>query len=156
MDPRARWWILRGVGGLSDAERYYLDVNGFLVRRGVLGRRDLATLRRCVDDLAVHPGTTVASQRFAGHLAQAAPFRALIDHEAVFAVVRELCGPHVRLDHAYGIVMAPNTAGLDLHGGGHPFDPAQYWVVDRDGVHAGLVAALWGLSDYDDGDGGFA
>ena len=141
---------------LSDAERYFLDVNGFLVRRGVLKPLEVERLQRCVDELNVQPGTTIASQRFTGHLVRDPAFRALIDHPAVFDVVRELCGPLVRLDHTYGIVMAPGTRGLDLHGGAVPFDPSQFWVADGTGVHAGLVAALWSLSRAEDGDGGFA
>ena len=71
-------------------------------------------------------------------------------------VVLELCGRSVRLDHTYGIVMAPGTSGLDLHGGGTPFDPAQYYVVEQGRLHTGLVAALWSLTDSRPGDGGFA
>ena len=81
--------------------------------------------------------------------------RNLVDHDAVLDVVRELCGPQVRLDHAYGIVMAPGTAGLGLHGGGVPFDPAQYYLVDSTGIHTGLIAVQWAISDHAQGEGGF-
>ena len=67
----------------------------------------------------------------------------------------ELCGAGVRLDHTYGIVMAPGTGGLGLHGGGVPFDPAQYYVVEGGRLHTGLVAALWSLSGSGQGEGGF-
>lgn len=141
---------------MSALERYTLDVQGYLVRRRVLGRRALAVLHRAVDALHARPGSTIASQRFAEHLGRDEAFRALMDHEAVFEVVRELCGPAVRLDHAYGIVMAPGTSGLALHGGATPFDPAQYYVSDAGGVHTGLVAVLWSLVDSEPLDGGFA
>ena len=82
-------------------------------------------------------------------------FQHLIDHPAVFDLVVELCGVHVRLDHAYGIVMAPGTSGLGLHGGATPFDPAQYYLV-RDGrIRCGLVAVQWALVDHPAGGGGF-
>ncbi|NJM26037.1 MAG: hypothetical protein HC859_11670, partial [Bacteroidia bacterium] len=88
----------------------------------------------------------IMSQRFSGHLARHPAFLALLDHPAVIDVVTELCGPTVRLDHAYGIVMDPGNVGLDLHGGGHAWDPAQYYTVDRHGIHTGLVAVQWAIS----------
>jgi len=144
------------VGPLSDPERYAFDVQGYLVRRGVLMPAEVTALNAAVDGLRTPPpGGTIESQRFNGHLPKAPAFRALIDHPAVFDVVVELCGPHVRLDHTYGIIMTPGTSGLGLHGGASPFDPAQYYVV-RDGrIHCGLVAAQWALVDHPPGAGGF-
>jgi Phytanoyl-CoA dioxygenase (PhyH) len=144
------------VGPLTAAERYSFDLQGYLVRRGVLTGTEIAVLNAAVDGLRVPPpAETIQSQRFSGHLPSAPAFRALIDHPAVLEVVVELCGRYVRLDHAYGIVMAPRTRGLDLHGGGTPFDPAQYYVV-RDGrISCGLVSAQWALVDHPAGGGGF-
>ncbi len=149
-------WFPVPVAGMSAEERYALDLRGYLVRPAVLGRRELAALHRAVDALGVRPGATVSSPRFSGHLGTDPAFRALIDHPAVLDVVRELCGAGLRLDHTYGIVMAPGTRGLDLHGGAVPFDPAQFYVADASGLHTGLVAALWSLVDSQPGDGGFA
>ena len=81
--------------------------------------------------------------------------RDLIDDDAVIDVMRELCGPHVRLDHAYGIVMAPETSGLGLHGGAIPFDPAQYYLVENGHIHCGLTVVQWAVSDHPAGQGGF-
>jgi hypothetical protein len=145
-----------GRGALTDAERYRFDLQGFLVRPGVLRAREVAGLHEAVDALGVPaPGTSVASQRFSGHLQADARFRALVDHPAVLEVVRETCGPHVRLDHTYGIVMAPGTAGLALHGAGTPFDPAQYYRSDGGRIVTGLVAVQWALVDHPPGGGGF-
>lgn len=144
------------MGPLTDAERWSFDVRGYLVRRRVLDAGMLGRLNAAVDRLGLpDPGETIASQRFRGHLGADAAFRDLLDHPAVFDVVVELCGPHVRLDHAYGIVMSPGTSGLGLHGGGTPFDPAQYYEVRSDGIHCGLVAVQWALVDHRPGDGGF-
>ena len=144
------------MGPLSDAERYALDVRGYLVRPRALTTAEVAALNRAVDDLAVPPpGDSIQSQRFSGHLPRAAAFRALIDHPAVFDVMVELCGPFVRLDHAYGIVMGAGTSGLGLHGGATPFDPAQYYVVRHGAIHCGLVAVQWALVDHPAGSGGF-
>lgn len=101
------------------------------------------------------PGKSIASQRFSGHVGQGDIFSALMDHPAMIDIVRELCGLAVRLDHTYGIHMSPGTSGLDLHGGAVPFDPCQFYVTDADGIHCGLVAAQWALTDAWPGDGGF-
>jgi len=145
------------VGGpMSDAERYAFDLQGFLVGRGALSGGEVRTLRRAVDRLGtVRPGDTVGSQRFSGHLAHDQSFRDLLDHPAVLDVVLELCGPTVRLDHAYGIAMASGTGGLGLHGGGTPHDPAQYHRVEGGRIFSGLVAVQWALVDHRVGDGGF-
>ena len=144
------------VGPLTDDERYSFDLQGFLVRRGVLGPAELAVLHDAIDGLGLAPPReTIQSQRFSGHLPRAVAFQRLIDHPAVFDMMVELCGAHVRLDHAYGIVMAPGTSGLGLHGGATPFDPAQYYLV-RDGrIRCGLVAVQWALVDHPAGGGGF-
>ncbi len=107
------------IGPMSEAERYRFDLHGFLVRRGVLGAGDVAALHAAIDVLDLpRPGPELGSQRFNDHLPIARRFRDLIDHAAVLEIVRETCGPNVRLDHAYGIVMSPGTSGLGLHGGG--------------------------------------
>ena len=143
-------------GPMTEAERYRFDLHGFLVRRGVLGPGELAALHAAIDVLDVpRPGGDLASQRFNDHLPIARRFRDLLDHPAVLEIVREVCGPNVRLDHAYGIVMSPGTGGLGLHGGGTPFDPAQYYLVDGGRIRSGLVAAQWALVDHPPGAGGF-
>jgi ectoine hydroxylase-related dioxygenase (phytanoyl-CoA dioxygenase family) len=143
-------------GPLTAAERYRFDVQGFLVREGVLTAAEVSALHAAIDSLGVpRPGDTIQSQRFSDHLAASPAFRRLIDHPAVIDVVRELCGPAVRLYHAYGIAMAPGTSGLGSHGGGTPFDPAQYYVVRGEAIHTGLVAVQWALVDHPAGGGGF-
>ncbi len=133
---------------MTEQERYRFDLDGFLVRRGVLDRARVAALNAAVDDLDVPtPGDSIGSQRFSGHLPRARVFRDLLDHEHVLGLLGDLCGPMVRLDHAYGLVMSPGTRGLGLHGGGTPHDPSQYYEV-RDGrMYNGLVAVQWALVD---------
>jgi hypothetical protein len=145
-----------GVSELTEVERYLFDLHGFVVRRGVLDQAELASLNAAIDGLRLPvPDHTIGRQRFQGHLEQSESFRSLIDHPASLAIVRELCGATVRLDHTYGIVMSPNTSGLDLHGGPVPFDPAQYFVVRDGAMQCGLVAVQWALTDHWPGNGGF-
>lgn len=143
-------------GALTDLERYQLDVQGFVVRRAALSQGEVRRLHLEIDALGLPPaGDSIGSQRFTGLLEAGGLLRDLMDDDAVLDVVRELCGPHVRLDHAYGIVMAPGTSGLGLHGGAAPFDPAQYYLVDRSGIHTGLMVVQWAVSDHPAGQGGF-
>ena len=141
--------------GLTDRERYRFDLDGFVVRRGVLSSRELTELNRAVDALKVPtPGDSIASQRFNGHLTRAEVFRDLLDHDSTLGIVADLCGPMVRLDHAYGLIMSPGTRGLDLHGGGTPHDPSQFYEA-RDGrMYNGLVAVQWALVDQLAANGG--
>ena len=104
---------------MTPEERYRFDIQGFLVRRGVLSPGDLEALNVAVDMVhTAEPGDDIMSQRFVGHLVAARRFRDLLDHDGIFDIIVELCGHNARLDHAYGIVMRPGTSGLGLHGGG--------------------------------------
>ncbi len=141
---------------MTDTERYVFDLNGFVIRRAALSSDELQALHQAISRQNYPPpGSDLGSQRFQNYLASDVAFRALIDHPAALDVIIELCGPTVRLDHTYGIVMAPGTSGLGLHGGGTPHDPAQFYTV-RDGeMHNGLIAVQWALVDHDAGFGGF-
>jgi hypothetical protein len=144
------------MGGLTESERYAFDVHGYLLRRHALSPAEVADLNAAVDALRLPaPGDTIQSQRFGGHLASSPAFVALLDHPAVFPILVELCGATLRLDHAYGIVMAAGTSGLGLHGGATPFDPAQFYVVNDGRISCGLVAVQWALVDHRPGEGGF-
>ncbi len=145
-------------GPLTDEERYTFDLQGFLIRRGVLNAIELKTLHDEVD--AQHyppPGDTISSQRFSGYLGNpnAPTMTNLMDHPSVIDVVVELNGDEARLDHSYGIYMAPETSGLWLHGGPVPFDPAQYYQVHDGNIHCGLIGVQWALVDHPVGGGGF-
>lgn len=141
---------------MTPEERYRFDTQGFLVRRQVLSPGDIEALNVAVDVLGPpEPGDDLMSQRFSNHLTTARRFRDLLDHDGIFDIIVELCGRSARLDHAYGIIMRPGTSGLGLHGGGTPFDPAQYYAVHGGDIRTGLVAVQWALVDHVAGRGGF-
>lgn len=143
-------------GPLTDEERYTFDVRGYVVRRNVLSEGELRRLHLEIDALHLPPASTsIQSQRFDGIVDRGGLMRDLMDDPAILDVIRELCGPQVRLDHAYGIVMAPGTSGLGLHGGGTPFDPAQYYLVQQGRIRTGLMVVQWALVDHPVGGGGF-
>ncbi|MEO7371917.1 MAG: hypothetical protein ABIZ69_13685, partial [Ilumatobacteraceae bacterium] len=65
---------------MTPEERYRFDLEGFIVRRGVLSAGDIEALNVAVDLLDTpEPGTDIMSQRFAGHLTTARRFRDLLD-----------------------------------------------------------------------------
>lgn len=145
--------------GLSPLDRYRFDTQGFLRFDDVLGPAEVAALRGAIDGQGLAPpGPTVESQRFGWHgelLGWHAALRDLVDHPLVVDVLTELVGRHVRLDHAYGIAMAPGTSGLGVHGPAWPFDPAQYHLHRAGAIRSGLLAFSWSLRGGDAGQGGF-
>ena len=149
----------RPDGLLSPLQLYTFDVNGFLLLERALDPSDVARLRDVIaaQDLSA-PGEPIQTQRFgqAGAMFEWDPaFVDLIDHPWVLATLRSLIGPHVRLDHAYGIIMKPGDSGLGLHGPAEPFDPAQYYLSRMGAVRSGLLAFAWSLTDGRPGQGGF-
>ena len=141
---------------LSDLERYFFDLYGYLVRHDALSPAEVEDLNAAVDRLSVpSPASGLDTQRFVGFLDGEQVFRDLLDHEAILEPILEMCGPKARLDHAYGIIMSPGTDGLGLHGGGTPHDPAQFYEVRGNHIYNGLVAVQWALVDHNRGDGGF-
>ena len=147
------------AGGLSPLQRYAFDVQGFLLLEQALDRRAIGRLRSAIETRHLPvPDGTIERQRFGqgGQMFAWDPaFGDLVDHPWVLAVLADLIGPHVRLDHAYGIIMSPRTSGLGLHGPAEPFDPAQYWVNRMGVARSGLLSFSWSLVDGGPGAGGF-
>lgn len=141
---------------MTEHERYFFDVNGYLVLEDVLTPKEVDHLNAVMDAQNLPPaGDTIESQRFGGFFLWDEAYRRLINHPRVLPVLMELLGDRLRLDHAYGILMAPNTEGLHLHGGGTPYDPAQYYHFQNGRMYNGLTVASWALVDVNPGDGGF-
>jgi hypothetical protein len=147
------------IAGLRPIDRYTFDVRGYLLFDQVLDRRTVARLRQLIDAQGLPPADeTIERQRFGqgGRMFGWDPaFSDLLDHPMALAVVNELIGPYVRLDHAYGITMRPGTAGLGLHGPAEPFDASQYYLHRQGAMRTGLLTLTWSLTDGGSGDGGF-
>jgi hypothetical protein len=147
------------IPALSPLDRYTFDVRGYLLFERVLSRAAIATLRAAIDARGLPPpDETIERQRF-GHdgdlFVWDRAFVDLIDQPVVLAVLADLIGPYVRLDHAYGIAMRPGTSGLGLHGPAEPFDASQYYLHRMGAMRSGLLTLSWSLTDGGAGDGGF-
>jgi hypothetical protein len=141
---------------MTDEERYLFDLRGYLVIPGVLAEEEVAQLNALIDGRELTPpDVSVESQRFGGFLGWDPRFRDLIDHPRILPYLLEMLGPALRLDHAYGIKMREGSPGLNLHGGGTPYDPAQYYHYRNERMYCGLTVVTWALSDALEGQGGF-
>jgi ectoine hydroxylase-related dioxygenase (phytanoyl-CoA dioxygenase family) len=143
------------AAGLTAEQRYFFDVNGYLLIEQVLSEDEISRLSAAIDAQRLPiPGDSIATQRFEeDFLLWDGAFRDLMNHPAVVPLLRDLLGDQLRLDHAYGIVMAPNTSGLGLHGGGTPWDPSQYYVYRGGRMYSGLTTVTWSLVDTPPNEG---
>jgi len=96
--------------GLTAQQRYFFDVNGYLVLDGVLPQRDVEYLDAIVAaQRMTPPGQSIDSQRFGDEfLRWDAGFRDLLDHAAVLPLLRDLLGDHLRVDSSAEVVRPAN------------------------------------------------
>lgn len=142
---------------MNDLERYLFDLRGYLVINDVLAHQEVDELLEILDrydykakdDKAIH----WLSQDFME--LEEPHFRQLINQPVVMRYLNEILGDDFRLDHWYGISTLPGAPHLNLHGGGTPFDPAQYYTVHNSRIHCGLTVVYFALTDILPGEGGF-
>lgn len=143
---------------MNEHERYLFDLQGFLAVPDALDGAQLAALNAIFDEhiaAEVEPGQS--TRRFGRLLGWGEEVRNLIDNPRITPYLQELLGSKFRLDHDYAdlIRSGKSPIGAGLHGGSHPFDPAQYYHF-RDGkMHNGLTVVAYNLKDVHPGDGGF-
>jgi len=142
---------------MNELERYLFDLQGFLVVEDVLTAGEVARLNAEIDRHTDGvPGHDGSDARIGGFLAWDEPlFRDLIDHPRMLPYLKGLLGEGFRLDHEYGMYMGPGIKGLNLHGGGTPYRPDQYYHCYHGTMHNGLTVVSYALTDVKPGDGGF-
>jgi ectoine hydroxylase-related dioxygenase (phytanoyl-CoA dioxygenase family) len=141
---------------MTDEERYLFDLNGFLVVRDAIAPDALAEMNAWIDRQE-EMDSAGRGQHRAGNLLTWGPrFRALIDNPVVLPYLKELMGDTLRLDHDYAIFSEKGGTGLVLHGGGTPYDPAQYYHCYQGRMYNGLTVASYALTDIPPGAGGLA
>jgi hypothetical protein len=141
---------------MTDHERYFFDLNGYVALEGVLSSADVARLNQEIDAKELpEPTEDIWSQRFGGFFTWSQEFRDLIDCDRVLGALIEMLGEKLRLDHYYGILMGKGNNGLHLHGQATPYDPSQYYINRNGRMYCGLTVVSYALADVGPDDGGF-
>jgi len=103
---------------LSDEERFFFDLRGYLVLRGVLPPDQVQRMHADLEAHRIRAETNDPFRsRFHGYLDWSDDWRGLIDQERVLAVLRAIIGETFRLDHPYGMAMSASgeKGGEGLH-----------------------------------------
>ena len=142
---------------MNEEERYLFDLWGYVVIENVLSAGQLTTLNQLIDQRNFPtPTEDIQSQRFGGFFDwEKDDFRHLLNHGRITPLLKEIIGPKFRLDHTYGILMTKGNMGGNLHGGGEPYDPTQYYVFKNGRMYNGLTVVSWALTDALSDQGGF-
>ena len=155
-------------------EKYFFDVNGYLVVEAILTPEQVAALNEAIDhnpdkirlrkgDLSLShdaPALTGTHGRgdIGGILAWpepwCQPFRDLLSHPPALRYMLELIGNGFRYGNANGISMTAGAEGCILHGGG--VDANQHRYRYQNGtMWNNLMGVCYQLADINPGDGGF-
>ena len=167
---------------MNDDEKYFFDLNGYIVLEDTLTAEQVAACNAAIDHnrdrltdfpsrapylegLGLARGSkALAGEKlrldFTGMLAWPKPwcdpFRHLLDHPSIVPHLVEILRDGFRLDHLYGIVMREGTEGHRLHGGGTVDDFTSFYQFHNGHMRNGLSVVSWILTDCGPGDGGFA
>lgn len=141
---------------MTEEERYLFDLNGYLAVEGAIEPDALDAMNAWIDRQEAMNSDGRGQHRAGNLLTWGPEFRALVDNPRVLPLLKELLGDGLRLDHDYAIFSERGGEGLQLHGGGTPYDPAQYYHC-RDGrMYNGLTVVSYALADVPPGAGGLA
>lgn len=159
---------------MNEREKYLFDVQGYLIVRDFLTPEEVARLNAAFDanrDKIGEDGNsntgnseTLKAERkrgiFTGMLTWehpwCEPFRELLAHPKAIPYLNEMHGRGWRLDHEPFLLCGGEGAeGLILHGPGHRFDGAQYYVYKNGVMRCGMVVFQYQLADVIEGQGGF-
>ncbi|MDX1934530.1 MAG: phytanoyl-CoA dioxygenase family protein [Capsulimonadales bacterium] len=159
---------------MTEREKYLFDVQGILLVRNFLTPEEVARLNDAIDANADRmtetEGTYLGNSTTLKGTAQRGilhgmlewekpwcePFRELLAHPKALPYLDTMLGRGWRLDHAPVLFYASEgTEGLKLHGPGHNFDSAQYYVHKNGIMRCGMVSYQFQLADIGPGDGGF-
>ena len=120
---------------MDEYERYFFDLNGYLVVENVLNKSEIDALNKAIDNntglIARNNPEIEVSDTLKGDSVRtdlegmlmwpkpwSQPFRDLMNHPKISPYLNELLGQKYLLDHLYGILMSRGNQGLKLHGGG--------------------------------------
>ena len=148
--------------------QYLFDIQGYLVLKDVLSKRETDTLNQLVDVQELDESTAITHSRFgiapegAGFLEYGQPFCDLLDHATIMEILRMRLGDWFRLDRIYGIHGSSSDHWKPhLHadyGAIQPLSPilpGEYYHPRRNEILDGFVVVSWNLTDTGPDYGGF-
>lgn len=158
---------------VSEREKYFFDLNGFLLLKGALSSEEVAEIHAAIDRLLpIEPGEWKGYVH--GHnygdddglnLQQiyegGEPFERLIDHPAWIEKVKYFVGGADTFDYNHGPLFidecfanmrGPGEA-IGLHSGGHEGTKRTQFRFYNGAFHCGQINILMALTDIGDGDG---
>ena len=160
---------------VSEEEKYYFDLRGYLVVRGALTPEEVAECNAAIDHFAdqisnydgsLARGSTALAggssrKQLTGMLGWPSPyrepFRRLLVHPTVISRLNEFSGRGFRLDHGPLLIGAEvGTEGHTLHGSGEPHSPATWYHQQNGKIYCRGITVAWQLADCKTGAGGFA
>ena len=161
---------------MNEDEKYFFDLNGYIVVPNVLSAEDIALANEAIDRHAdqIHERTgelslSAGSKALEGVTGRGdlggalswpdphgRPFRDMLVNPKIVPYLHEILGTGFRLDHNLGIItMRKGAEGHLLHGSSGPgFDRHQYYIFKDGKMHNGLTVAAYQLTDVREGDGG--
>lgn len=154
-------------------ERYFWDLTGYLVVKGVLSNEEVERANEIVDRywdrVKVGGSTAKDSVAFAGTgrpmlpgilefpKPDCDPFREMLAHPVLVKYLNVMCGKGFRLDHGpMFIVSNKGTGGHTMHGNGEPHRPHVAYNHQNGETWVGGVTVAWQLHDCKEDMGGFA
>lgn len=156
---------------VSETERYFFDVNGYLVVKDALSKRERDGINAAIDrGVYNRPEHKTAQGHYETYLDNNTALRGLIDNPRVLPYLHAFMGAEraesyampgqppspIRLDHSYFIFSEPGTPRGTLHLGNTPYVPScSYHVRDRE-IFSGLTVVSYVLNEVPPGQGGFA
>ena len=159
-------------------ERYFWDLTGYLVVRGVLSKPEIDEVNRALDHVIATGGINTDSDNRGARGSESLkgsgprwawntnlldlpkpycdPIRKLLGHPQVVSRVNEMCGVGWRMDHGPQFNNAvKGTVGLTMHGKGEPHNEAVAFNRQGDTTYCGGLTVTWNLADSPAGGGGF-
>jgi len=143
---------------MDDKEAYLFDLQGYLVVENALDERQVAQLDAVLEGrIAEDAAQEDSTHRFGGLLEWGKTYRDLIDNPTMVPYLEAVLGDQFRLDHVYldVIRLGLSPIGANLHGGGAPFKPSQYYHYHNGRMYNGLTVVAYNLRDVGPEDGGF-
>ncbi|MXZ10765.1 MAG: phytanoyl-CoA dioxygenase family protein [Gemmatimonadetes bacterium] len=163
-------------------EKYFFDVNGYLVVEDILSAEQVAALNEAIDhnrdNIRIRKGENRLSGGVGRHGGEVSialegshgrgdigsilrwpkpwcqPFRDLLSHLPTMHYMLDMIGNGFRYGNANGISMTRGAEGHLLHGGGGFLGGHMYFCKDGK-MWNNLIAVCYQLADVNPGDGGF-